>query len=458
MLADIHTPVGIYLRLRDRFRDTILLESADHHAEGGTFSYIGINAIAGIEVSDTGEMEYKFPLQEAKKLALQPQQKMEDELWNFMQNFECDSTSSEFKMAQGLYGYCAYDAVQFFESITFNPGKSTKESIPLIRFRLYQYLIAINHTNDELTFFENHINGLESKSDLLLKWIESRDVPVFPFKKLKEEYSPISPDGFKKMVESGIAHCARGDVFQVVLSRPFSQQFSGDDFNVYRTLRNINPSPYLFYFDYGDYHLFGSSPESQLLIENRTATLQPIAGTYRRNGNKELDHQLAQELLNDKKENAEHIMLVDLARNDLSKIGSEVTLSKYSEVKYFSHVIHLESSVEAKLPQNQNPFQALSVTFPAGTLSGAPKYRAMEIIDEEEKLPRSYYGGSIGFVGFNGDLKQAIMIRTFLSKNNILHYRAGAGVTISSNPDRELQEVTNKLSALTKAVEAAQHI
>lgn len=457
LLSDFYTPVGIYLRLRDRFRDSILMESSDHQAEGGTFSYIGINAIAGIEMRDEHKIEIKYPLMDPQKETNVKGQKIEDRLWKFMNDFEFQNTTSDVAMAQGLYGYFAYDSVQLFEKITFRDRKEDlSNAIPIIRFRLYQYVIAINHTNNELTLIENHVKGLQSKADVLLKWIQSKDVPYYLFKKIEEESSPVSDEEFLDMVANGIDHCAKGDVFQVVVSRPFLQKFRGDDFNVYRSLRNINPSPYLFYFDYGDYHLFGSSPESQLLIDEDKALVQPIAGTYRRNGNRAIDAQLAGQLLNDKKEQSEHIMLVDLARNDLSRIGSDVQVTRFSEIKYFSHVIHVESSVQANLTSGHNPFSAIAATFPAGTLSGAPKYRAMEIIDKEEGSLRSYYGGSIGFVGFNGSVKQAIMIRTFLGKNNCLTYRAGAGVTISSDPNRELQEVNNKLYALTKAVEAAQ--
>jgi anthranilate synthase component 1 len=283
-------------------------------------------------------------------------------------------------------------------------------------------------------------------------------VPAFPFEAIEKETSSISDADYVSMVKKGIASCARGDVFQVVLSRKFQQKFSGDEFNVYRALRNINPSPYLFYFDYGDYRLFGSSPEAQLKVKNNVVIVHPIAGTFRRTGNDSEDEQLAEKLLKDKKENAEHVMLVDLARNDLSRLCSDVKVSRYAEVQYFSHVIHLVSEVKGTVEKNTNPFDLLAVTFPAGTLSGAPKYKAMELINEYENNPRGYYGGCIGFVGFNGDINHAILIRTFLSKNNCLNYRAGAGITISSNPESELQEVNNKLNALTAAIQSAENI
>ncbi|MEO8820101.1 MAG: anthranilate synthase component I family protein [Ginsengibacter sp.] len=456
LLADVYTPVGIYLRLRDRFRDTILLESADFHAGENSFSFIGINAIAGIEIKNLDEIEYKFPNHEPVKIAITTSTKMPDEIWNFMQHFNItEPAQMPVSMAQGLFGYTTFDAVQFFETIKFN---SPEAVIPLVRYRLYQYVIAINHFKNELFICENRINGLESDVEMIENIIKSKDVPTFPFAAVGNETSPLTDKEYVDMVKKGIGSCERGDAFQVVLSRKFQQKFSGDDFNVYRALRNINPSPYLFYFDYGDYHLFGSSPEAQLKVKNNIAIMHPIAGTFRRTGNDTQDEQLAEKLLKDKKENAEHVMLVDLARNDLSRLCSNVTVSHFCEVQYFSHVIHLVSEVKGVAEKNTNPFHLLAVTFPAGTLSGAPKYKAMQLIDKYENNPRGYYGGCIGFVGFNGDINHAIMIRTFLSKGNHLNYQAGAGIVAASNPASELEEVNNKLNALTAAIKSAENI
>jgi anthranilate synthase component 1 len=455
LLADVFTPVGIYLRLRDRFRDTILLESADFHAGENSYSFIGINAIGGIEIRNLGEIEYKFPLHDPKKISISSSTKVTEEIWNFMQQFHIEEPAEmPVSMAQGLFGYTTFDAVQFFEDIQFH----TSTEIPLVRYRLYQYVIAINHFKNELFICENHINGIESEIELIESIIKSKDVPAFPFAAIKNETSPLTDEEYVNMVKKGIASCERGDVFQVVLSRKFQQQFSGDEFNVYRALRNINPSPYLFYFDYGDYRLFGSSPEAQLKVKNNVAVVHPIAGTFRRTGNDAKDEELAEKLLNDKKENAEHVMLVDLARNDLSRLCSNVKVNRFCEVQYFSHVIHLVSEVKGEVEKNTNPFDLLATTFPAGTLSGAPKYKAMQLIDEFEKTPRGYYGGCIGFVGFNGNINHAIMIRTFLSKDNHLTYQAGAGIVAPSDPQSELQEVNNKLNALTAAIKSAEKI
>lgn len=457
MLADVFTPVGIYLRLRDRFRDTILLESTDHHAAENSFSFIGINAIAGIEISSLDSIEFKLPGQKPERVNIKNASEAPQLLWDFMQRFEMEAAQKEARYAQGLYGYTTFDAVQFFDTIKLS-AKDQQNAIPLMRYRLYQYVIAVNHFKDELFICENKVNGLESELNVLESLIQSKDVPVFPFKPKGEESSNMTDEDYREMVRKGIQSCHRGDVFQIVLSRRFQQSFTGDEFNVYRALRSINPSPYLFYFDYGDYKLLGSSPESQVIIEKGKAIVHPIAGTFKRTGDDATDQELAEKLLADKKENAEHVMLVDLARNDLSRLCSEVIVNSYRKVNYYSHVIHLVSEVTGKVTPGTNPFQLLATTFPAGTLSGAPKFKAMELIDSYEPTTRSYYGGAIGFMGFDGSCNHAIMIRTFLSKNNTLTYQAGAGVVAASQPESELQEVNNKLNALKQAIQSAQTI
>ena len=459
MLADVFTPVSIYLRIRDRFRDTVLLESTDHHVAENSYSFIGINAIAGIEISSAKSIEFKLPAQKPERVAINDLSEVPAQLWSFMQNFNVHMPSAkEGKFAQGLFGYTAFDAVQFFDTISLTKANSTEPAIPLMRYRLYQYVIAFNHFKDELYICENLIPGIESDLAVVESLIKSKDVPVFPFKVRGEETSNMTDEAYKEMVQKGIQRCLRGDVFQIVLSRRYQQSFTGDEFNVYRSLRSVNPSPYLFFFDYGDYKLMGSSPEAQLIIQNGKAVVHPIAGTFKRSGDDEIDQQMAEKLLKDAKENAEHVMLVDLARNDLSRACDEVVVTHYRQVQYYSHVIHLVSEVTGKVRKDQNPFELLAKTFPAGTLSGAPKFKAMEIIDDYEPTARSYYGGGIGFMGFDGSCNHAIMIRTFLSKNNTLVYQAGAGVVAASVPESELQEVNNKLNALKKAIEVAEGI
>ncbi|MCX6336979.1 MAG: anthranilate synthase component I family protein [Bacteroidetes bacterium] len=459
LLADIYTPVGIYLRIRDRFRDTVLLESTDHHVSENSYSFICINAIAGIEVSSSNSIEFKLPNETPEKLALENVADAPRELWNFMQKFQIEpAAEKEAKFAQGLYGYTSFDAVQFFDTIHFNEEKQAAPVIPLMRYRLYQYVIAFNHFKDELFICENTIAGVESDAAMVESLIKSKDVPVYPFCSKGIESSNMTDETYRTMVQKGIQSCLRGDVFQIVLSRRFQQSFTGDEFNVYRALRSVNPSPYLFFFDYGDYKLMGSSPEAQLIIQNGKAIVHPIAGTFKRSGDDATDKAMAEKLLLDVKENAEHVMLVDLARNDLSRLCNEVTVTQYKQVHYYSHVIHLVSEVTGQVRANQNPFELLAKTFPAGTLSGAPKFKAMELIDSFEPTARGYYGGGIGFMGFDGSCNHAIMIRTFLSKNNTLTYQAGAGVVAASVPENELQEVNNKLNALKKAIQIAETI
>ncbi len=454
MLADVFTPVGIYLRLRDRFRDTILLESTDHHSSDNSYSFICINAIAGIEISTPENAEFKMPGQPPTKVTLQQKSDVPQLLHEFMLRFDIQKSEwKEARFAQGLFGYTTYDAVQFFDTVEIS--KQQQGAIPLMRYRFYQYVIAINHFKDELFLCENKVAGMESEAGLVESLIRSRDVPVYPFQSKGAERSNMHDDDYREMVRKGIAGCHRGDVFQIVLSRQFRQSFMGDEFNVYRALRSINPSPYLFYFDYGDYKLMGSSPEAQLVIQGSKAVVHPIAGTFKRTGDDDADKAAAERLLKDAKENAEHVMLVDLARNDLSRVCDDVSVTHYRQVQYFSHVIHLVSEVMGKVKSDVHPFRLLAATFPAGTLSGAPKFKAMELISAYEPASRSYYGGAIGFMGFDGSCNHAIMIRTFLSRNNTLVYQAGAGVVAASNPESELQEVNNKLGALKKAIELA---
>lgn len=461
--ADLYTPVGIYLRLRDKFRDTILLESTDHHTSENSFSFIAINAIGGIEISSAETVEFKYPLADPETIHLSNDQ-VPDLIWKYMCQYEVFQQSREEVFAQGLYGYTTFDAVRFFETVPFKEksyqlkSTSTSDFIPLMRYRLYQFVIAIDHHKDEMMLLENHVEGIEGGKQVIEDIIHGRDLPQFPFNAVGDESSNMTDQSYIEMVQKGIAHCHRGDVFQIVLSRRFEQAFKGDEFNVYRALRMINPSPYLFYFDYGEYRLMGSSPESQLIVGNGKATVHPIAGTFKRTGDDAMDRKEAERLLQDPKENAEHVMLVDLARNDLSRVCENVQVSQYRQVKFYSHVIHLVSEVTGTAKRDANPFSMMSNTFPAGTLSGAPKYKAMDLIDTYEPTKRSFYGGAIGMVGFNGSFNHAILIRSFLSKNNTLYYQAGAGVVASSVPEKELQEVNNKLGALKNAIQLASTI
>lgn len=457
MLADVFTPVSIYLRIRDKFPGSILLESTDSHASENSYSFIAIKPIAGIEVTSTDIFEFKYPGQPVERRQLSSPAEVLKEMDAFLKSFKF-TEKPPVPFTEGLYGYSTFDSVQFFETIKFTKRETNGNTIPLMRYRFYQYVIAINHFKDEMYLCENGVDGLESEFDEIESLIRIKDFPVYPFKPLGEEKSNMTGEEYMQMVEKGREHCFRGDVFQIVLSRAFNQQFSGDEFNVYRALRSINPSPYLFYFDYGDYKIMGSSPEAQLIIRNGKAVIHPIAGTFRRTGNDEQDKKLAAQLLEDPKENAEHVMLVDLARNDLSRHATEVEVTSYRQIHFYSHVIHLVSEVTGKINGEVPPFSILADTFPAGTLSGAPKFKAMELINRYEPTSRGFYGGCVGFVGFNGDFNHAIMIRSMLSKNNTLYYQAGAGIVAKSVAASELEEVNNKLNALKQAIIKAQNI
>ncbi|QAR30152.1 anthranilate synthase component I family protein [Ornithobacterium rhinotracheale] len=451
-LADLNTPVGIYLRLRDVFRETILLESADYSSGNNSKSIIAINPIAGIELRADRKIEVKFPDSEIEMFDLD--KPISSVLNDFKNSLKPENLSKDFDYAQGLYGYMAYDAVQYFENLEFRHTPS----IPLFRYRFYQYVIVLDHHKQELCLYENKVEGVSSRLREIQSLIQNRDVPIFPFRKVGNETSNQTDENYLDLVNKGIQHCLRGDVFQIVLSRRFSQSYEGDEFQVYRALRSINPSPYLYYFDYTDYKIFGSSPESQIMLQDGEAKIHPIAGTFKRTGDDAKDAELSKNLLSDEKENAEHTMLVDLARNDLSKFCKNVRVTKYKEIQWFSHVIHMVSEVKGDFTKSENPFDLIAATFPQGTLSGSPKHRALEIIDQLEPTSREYYGGCIGFVGLNGSLNKAITIRSFLAKENKLHYQAGAGVVEKSIPENERKEVLNKLGALTKAIDKAEKL
>jgi anthranilate synthase component 1 len=454
ILADTITPVSIYLKIRDKFPNSILLESSDYHANDNNFSYICCNPIASIKVEgDT--ISQTYPDGSSKSNLIQSVGVIE-EIHKFTQRFKVDS-NKEFKFINnGIFGYTAYDAVKYFEDIEISK-KDNSVSIPEIYYAVYQNIIAIDHQKNEAYIFA-HCFHSENNIDDILQLIQTRQYASYDFKPKGDIESNLTDEEYKANVELAKKHCGRGDVFQLVLSKQFSQQFSGDEFNVYRALRSINPSPYLFYFDYGNFKIFGSSPEAQLVVSDGKAEIHPIAGTFKRSGNDLKDAQLAEELIKDDKENSEHVMLVDLARNDLSRNGSNVTVENYREVQFFSHVIHLVSKVTGTIHKNTDTMQVVADTFPAGTLSGAPKHKAMQLIEKYEKTSRGYYGGAIGFMDFNGNFNHAIMIRTFLSQNHKLFWQAGAGIVAKSEAESELQEVYNKLGALTKAIEQAEEI
>jgi len=457
MLADTTTPVSIFLRLRDIFPNSLLLESSDYHSRENSVSYVCCEPISGFVLND-GALKITYPDSRAENYA-PGEFDLIERINAYIGSFDTAPHPGKI-ISNGIFGYFTHEAVEHFETIVLKKSDDTSRKVPVMQYHVYRYIIAIDHFKNELYLFQNQPedepdnNGLEKLADL----IRNKNFPEYRFESKDEEQSNLTNEEFIAVVEKMKQHIYRGDVFQIVPSRAFSKKFLGDEFNVYRALRSINPSPYLFYFDYGDFRIFGSSPEAQITVKNEVASIFPIAGTFKRSGDDEKDAEIARQLENDPKESAEHVMLVDLARNDLSRHCGEVEVKAFKEVQYYSHLIHLVSHVSGKLLPGVSSFKVVADTYPAGTLSGAPKFRAMEIIDQNEKTKRSFYSGAIGFLGFNGDFNHAIMIRSFLSKNNTLHYQAGAGIVAGSIAESELKEVDNKIAALRKAIELAEEL
>ncbi len=450
-LADTITPVGMYSKIRDKYANSLLLESSDYHSKEESFTFICAEPIVTLR-ADANKFTYSYKGKELGVKEINSDFYSIFEAYKNTVNVDCDES---IKAYNGFYGYISYNSIQYFETIKLKAKKATSE-IPDLQFSFFRFIIAINHFNDELTLIENIEEGEESRIEEIQTLINARTYGLYKFEIKGEEASNCTDAYFKNNVAKAKQHCKRGDVFQLVLSRQFQQSFSGDEFNVYRALRSINPSPYLFYFDYGSFKLMGSSPEAQIKIDSDKAIINPIAGTFRRTGDMAKDILLGEKLSKDQKETAEHVMLVDLARNDLSKHASNVNVEVFKEVQYFSHVIHLVSTVQGK-PKGK-AIEIVGDTFPAGTLSGAPKFKAMELIDTYENQTRGFYGGAVGFIGLDNSVNLAIAIRSFVSKSNTLYYQAGAGIVMKSSEEGELQEVNNKLAALKKALILAEKI
>ena len=453
IISDIHTPVGVYLKLRDLYSKVFLLESSDYKGSENSLSFICFDSKAQISIYDDivkmifGKKEIKKKIEKNKGATYY--------LNYFINHFKVEKNKFDYP-SNGLFGYTSYDSIKYFDNISISNLKEI--NIPEILYDAFKYVIVFNNFNNELIIFEHLYDDNDlSEIEKIKNIVSGKPVTPFPFKRNNKEKINLSDTEFKKLVDKGINHCKLGDVFQIVLSKRFYQGFQGDEFQVYRALRSINPSPYLFYFDYGSFKIFGSSPEAQIVIKDDKATIYPIAGTFKRTGDDELDKKEAEKLSSDAKENSEHVMLVDLARNDLSKISKNVEVERFKDIQFYSHVIHLVSKVSGRVSSDKK-IDLISGTFPAGTLSGAPKHKAMQLIEDYENLSREFYGGAIGFMGFNGDFNHAIIIRSFLSKNRKLFYQAGAGIVYKSDRDNENQEVYNKIEALRKAIQIAEKI
>ncbi len=455
LLSDTVTPVSIFLRVRDRYLSPSLLESNDYRSSENSNSIIGFDPLATLTVKGH-VLTLRYPDGRSEEKPLTHALELPTFFQAFMDSFEF-SYEGDKPPINGFVGHMNFDAVQYFDTLEF-PSDKRHLDLPDVHYIFYRYLININHFKEELYLIENRLPGEKSQLDKIRSIVFDQSMSTYHFELLGEETSNLTDDEYKKLVTLGKHHCHIGDVFQIVLSRRYSQKYRGDDFSVYRVLRSVNPSPYLYYFDYGGYRIFGSSPESQLVVKGNIAQVNPIAGTYKRTGDDEEDALNAERLTEDPKENAEHVMLVDLARNDLGRHCTEVNVKELKDIQYFSHVIHLVSKVEGTLPEGAHSVQVFGDTFPAGTLSGAPKFKAIELINAYENTNRSFYGGGLGFIDFNGNILHAIIIRSFLSLNNTLHLQAGAGIVSESVEENELQEVNNKLGALKRALHLAEHI
>lgn len=445
ILADLYTPVGVYMHLRDIYPQSALMESSDYHDSNNSRSFIGIHPIGSVSISH-GNAILSYPDHSTKSTPLSNDYTCAQAINEFLGRIKVEGNGSQYC---GLYGYTSFNAVRYFENIAVKDSTMEKNDAPDMLYILFKDIIVFDHFNNLLTMVTL---GDESELNQLEMLMNKQNVKSYDFHPVGNFTSPLTDEEHKQNIRKGIQHCLRGDVFQIVLSRRFVQKFEGDDFKLYRVLRSINPSPYLFYFDFGGFRIFGSSPETHCRIEDGKAYIDPIAGTTKRTGDAELDRKGAEFLRNDPKENAEHVMLVDLARNDLSRNCHDVKVDFYKDLQYYSHVIHLVSRVSGELNEDANPIQAFIDTFPAGTLSGAPKVRAMQLISEYEPHNRGAYGGCIGYIGLNGNLNQAITIRTFVSRNGELWFQAGGGIVAKSNEEYELQEVNNKLGALRRAI------
>ena len=451
ILADMYTPVGVYMRLRDLYPQSALMECADYHDAANSRSFIGINPVASVAIAH-GVATVSYPDGSTMQHEVNQDYRSDKAIHALIDNIQVEGDDAA---VCGLFGYTSFNAVRYFENIAVKDETQAKNDAPDVLYILYKTVIVFDHHNNMLTVVTL---GDADNIDAVLKAMNKANVQAYDFHPVGDVRSTLTDDEHRENIRKGIQHCMRGDVFQIVLSRRFIQRYEGDDFKLYRALRSINPSPYLFYFDFGGFRIFGSSPETHCRVEGKKAYIDPIAGTTKRTGDAEADKRGAEYLRNDPKENAEHVMLVDLARNDLSRNCHNVKVDFYKDLQYYSHVIHLVSRVSGELDEGADPIKAFIDTFPAGTLSGAPKVRAMQLISEYEPHNRGAYGGCIGVIGLDGSLNQAITIRTFVSRNNELWFQAGGGIVAKSDVEYELQEVNNKLGALRKAILKAESL
>jgi len=462
-LADTETPVSAYLKIKDK-AFSYLLESADGGVTWGRYSFIGYKPRlvvhfknGNMEISKDDETTVldavKNPLVVLRDLASQNRSVPSKDLPPFQ---------------GGLVGFFNYDLIRTWEPV---PGDCLDETMPECIFTASERLIIFDHLTHKITLV-THAH-LHEETDLKSAYFKACDTVNNTISELTQPVSSVmagngphisdlkanmKKDQFTAAVEQAKDYITQGDAIQVVLSQRFEGRISGEDFALYRNLRSVNPSPYMFYLNFGDSRLMGASPEILVRLTNGKIELRPIAGTRPRGADEETDQHLEKELMTDPKERAEHIMLVDLGRNDAGKVAAPGTVSvpRLMEVERYSHVMHLVSRVEANIAPGKDAFDLFMASFPAGTVSGAPKIRAMEIIHELEPSPRGPYAGAVGYFGFNGNMDFCITIRTMTRHKNRLSFQVGAGIVADSDPESEYRETLNKAGAMFQAIRRTQ--
>jgi anthranilate synthase component 1 len=459
--ADLDTPLSIYLKLADQ-PFSYLLESVQGGERFGRYSFIGLSSTTRIAIYDSTILLLTGNRVAERREHTNPMSFISE----FMARFKVPDLQGLPRFCGGLVGYFGYDTVRAVEPKLAGTRKPDPLGTPDILLLLSEEIAIVDNLSGKLTlvvYAEPGFPGAWKQAQARLRELLARlrapvAIPEDAVAESAPAESEFGEEAFKAAVRRAKQYIADGDVMQVVLSQRMSKPFKADPLALYRALRTLNPSPYMFFFDFEDFQVVGASPEILVRLEDGTVTARPIAGTRKRGATPAEDEALAAELLADQKERAEHLQLLDLGRNDVgrvAKVGSVKVTQQYV-IERYSHVMHIVSNVEGQLKDDEGPVSVLKATFPAGTVSGAPKVRAMEIIDELEPTKRGIYAGAVGYLGFNGDMDLAIAIRTAVLKDGRIHVQAGAGIVADSDPDSEWEETRNKARALLRAAEMAE--
>lgn len=465
LLIDSFSPVQMFNALHEAYDNCFILESVDNSNQWGRYSFVGINPKAEIRLKD----HIATFTTNNKKTETKVDNPI-DYISDILEKYKSPTFPNKPKLTGGLIGFFAYDMIRYFEKTLNHPPKDDL-NLPDANLFLFDEIVAYDHLSNKAIIILNiHSDkDFDEQYELIkIRKQEITDVLKSFVPKIKEitkhseinVTSNITKEKYCENVETIVKHIKNGDIFQCVPSQRFEVSNPPDSFDVYRMLRSTNPSPYLYYFKHKDYAFAGASPEKLISVNNGTVITKPIAGTIKRGLTDDEDYKNEQTLLNDEKERAEHTMLVDLGRNDIGRVCEfgTVNVTDFMYVERYSKVMHLVSNVEGKLRPDKKPLDALMAALPAGTLSGAPKVRAMEIIDEIEPNKRGLYGGTVGYLAFDGNLDTCIAIRTVLFKNDKAYVQAGGGVVLDSIPENEFEESKNKASAVLNAIEEAKNI